>query len=129
MLEVVILSKGPLRYALRKDGSLSPIKDGMTLTQKLSASNLNTQVTNCIPCLLYSVSLLGGVAVLNSLFGEPKRAIVYSNVNCRGTETELRDCAHNRLYPQKMDGDVAGVRCSPGKLSQYCHYYSTILSF
>uniref|UniRef100_A0A1X7TXL8 SRCR domain-containing protein n=1 Tax=Amphimedon queenslandica TaxID=400682 RepID=A0A1X7TXL8_AMPQE len=47
----------------------------------------------------------GGEAVLNSLFGEPKRAIVYSNVNCRGTETELRNCTHNRLYPERVDGD------------------------
>ena len=70
--------------------------------------------------------MLGGEAVLNSLFGEPKRAIVYSNVNCRGTETELRDCTHNRLYPERVDGDVAGVRCSPGRKYSPILYASCI---
>ena len=73
------------------------------------------------------MNLLGGEAVLNSLFGEPKRAIVYSNVNCRGTETELRDCTHNRLYPERVDGDVAGVRCSPGTKDSVILFYSYLI--
>lgn len=48
---------------------------------------------------------------MNSLFGTPKRAIVYSNVNCRGSETQLRDCTHSRLRPERTKGGVAGVRC------------------
>ena len=53
------------------------------------------------------------MAVYNSSYGHPKRAIYYTNVYCHGHE-ELGDCTHHTLefeVGQTYKAEVAGVDC------------------
>ena len=57
---------------------------------------------------------LAGMAVYNSSYGHPKRAIRYTNVYCRGHEEELGDCTHHTLELEAgrtYKAEVAGVDC------------------
>ena len=54
------------------------------------------------------------MAVYNSSYGHPKRAIRYTNVYCRGHEEELGDCTHHTLEfeaGRTYKAEVAGVDC------------------
>ena len=64
---------------------------------------------------------LAGMAVYNSSYGHPKRAIRYTNVYCRGHEEELGDCTHHTLELEAgrtYKAEVAGVDCG-GILSAF----------
>lgn len=57
---------------------------------------------------------IGGQAFQGSRFGKPKRGIIYSSVNCLGTEDGLTKCPKIRYPVERNEGDVAGVKCSHG---------------
>ena len=54
------------------------------------------------------------MAVYNSSYGHPKRAIRYTNVFCHGHEEKLADCTHHTLrfeVGRTYKAEVAGVDC------------------
>ena len=64
------------------------------------------------------------MAMFNSTYGQPKRAIRYSNVNCRGQEEELSDCSHHTLelyVGRTYQSKVAGVDCGGNNNNNRTH--------
>ena len=57
----------------------------------------------------------GALAFSNAYFGQGIGPMIFSDVNCVGTEDRLNDCPHHRLQSSEIHlcrhGEDAGVRC------------------
>ena len=71
-------------------------------------------------CTLIVSFQIESTAFADSLFGNGEGPIVYSDVDCIGSETNLDGCS-KRMYPESscMAGVAAGVMCADGEPHAY----------
>ena len=55
---------------------------------------------------------------INSLYGKPNRSVLYTAIQCNGSEDNIIHCSSNELSYDKgheliVEVDVAGVSCNP----------------
>lgn len=81
------------------------------------------EVSEFLLSCTYVYSQAGVVAVTNSLFGPSTLPILYSDITCTGSETNLLECGRKLHGTFECPTDsIAGVICSDGRSYYIDHY-------